>query len=158
MTRILVALTLLLSGMLVAIGIWMLSCPAVTSFIVPGVTDVQVVNLGWGQRQISYRAPGPPYAWYFTVTRNLETSGFLLLNRWRPDESPTYDPIVPLRFEREFATLLWDEVVLTPDRGDPQRARITVRRRIIIPWWPLAQWGRDGLAGPPLQLPFLPLY
>jgi hypothetical protein len=149
MRRVLAALTLLLAGALVASAIWILFHPAVTPFIVPGATDIQVVTLGWGQRQINYRTPGPPYAWYVTLTRNLETGGYRLLNPWRPNESPTYEPIVILRFEREYATLLREEVVLTPDRRDPQRATIIVRQHISIPWWEtITNWGADRTGRP----------
>jgi len=79
MRRILAVLTRLISGTLIASSIWMLCYPAVTPLIVSGATDVQVVTAG--QRQISYRAPGPPYAWYVTVARTLETSSFRPLNR-----------------------------------------------------------------------------
>ena len=47
-----------------------------------------------------------------------------------------FDPVVPLRFERGYAEVLWDEVVLTPDHRHPQRATVTLRRSIRIPWWP----------------------
>jgi hypothetical protein len=135
MRRILTALILILSGALAASGIWMLSYPAVTPFIVPGATDVQVVTISWGQRQISYRTSGPPDAWYWTVARTLEAQHWTLRNRWRPDESSIYDPVVPLSFERGYAGVVSDEVVLVPDRRDPQRATIMVRRHISIPWW-----------------------
>ena len=113
----------------------MLYHPAVTPFMVPGASDIQVVSVGWGQRQISYRSSGPPDAWYWTVARTLEEQHWTLRNRWRPDESSIYDPVAPLSFERGYAGVLWYEVVLTPDRRDPQRATITVRQHIIIPWW-----------------------
>jgi hypothetical protein len=59
-----------------------------------------------------------------------------LAGSWRPDGSTsTYDPVVPLRFERGYLGVVWDEVVLAPDRRDPQRATIMVRRRIEIFWW-----------------------
>jgi hypothetical protein len=104
--------------------------------LVPGATDIQVVTSGWGQWQISYGAPDPLDAWYFTLARRLEAEHWTLQNRWRPDgPAPTYDPIVPLRFEHGYAGVLWDEVVLVPDRGASQRATITLHRRISIPWW-----------------------
>jgi hypothetical protein len=135
MRRILVVLALLLSGALAASGMWVLSPPSTTAFIVPGATDVQVVSVGWGQQQMSYHTSGAPNAWYWTVARTLEEQGWTPRTRWRPDESSIYDPVVPLLFERGYAGILWDVVVLTPDRHDPQHATIAVRRRIVIPWW-----------------------
>jgi hypothetical protein len=114
---------------------WVVGLPALAPLLVRDATAIQVVSVSVWERQLTYWAPGPPYAWYFTVTRNLENSGWRALNRWRPEESSTYDPIVPLRFERQYPGVVWDQLVLVPDRRDPQRATITMRRRISIRWW-----------------------
>lgn len=108
--------------------------PSITPLIVPAATEVQVVTVGWRQQQINYRTSGPPNAWYWTVARTLEEQHWTPRNRWRLEDT-TYDPVVPLWFERGYAGVLWDEVALAPDRRDPQYATITVRRRIVIPWW-----------------------
>ena len=90
---------------------WLLQ-PAPTPFLVPGATDIQVSSTGWGERQISYRTPGRPYGWYFTLAHMLDAQPWTLRNPWRPDGStPTYDPVVPLRFECGYAGVLWDEGV-----------------------------------------------
>jgi hypothetical protein len=47
-----------------------------------------------------------------------------------------FDPVWPQRFERGYATMLWDEVVLIPHQDHAKRATIRLRRRISIPWWP----------------------
>jgi hypothetical protein len=135
-----------------AAGAWRAADPPLAPFLLPGATNIQVVEIGMGERQITYRSPAPPYDWYFTLARQLEDQGWTLRNRWRPDgPTPTYDPLVPLWFEREYAGVLWEEVLLAPDRGDPQRA--TVRWRISIPWWrtrpPSADhWGVEPQAQP----------
>ena len=136
MWRILAVLTLLLSGALVGSGGRMLSHPSVTPFLVPGATDIQVVGTGVWEWQIAYDAPGPPYAWYFTLSRTLDAPQWNDRTLWRPDGSTMFDPVTPLRFEREYAALLRDEIVLAPDHRAPRRATITLRRRISIPWWP----------------------
>ena len=133
MRRVVAILTLLFSATRVIRGLWMLGSPEITPYIVQDATDIHVVSLGLGQRQISYRTAGPPYTWFFSVARNLENSGFHL--SWRPDQSPTYDPKSPLLFQRAYGTLLRDDVVLSADSDDPQRATITVHRRLIIPPW-----------------------
>jgi hypothetical protein len=135
MWRILAVLTLLLSGALVGSGSWMLSHPSVTPFLVPGATNIQVVSTGIWEWQIAYNAPGPAYAWYGTLSRTIERQDWNDRTLWRPDGSSMYDPVVPLRFERRYAGVLWDEVVLTPDHRHPQRATITLRQRIRIPRW-----------------------
>jgi hypothetical protein len=136
MWRILAVLTLILSGTLAGSSIWMLFHPSVTPFLVPGATDIQVVSTGVWEWQIAYDAPGPTYAWYFTLSRTLDAQQWNDRTLWRPDGSTMFDPVVPLRFDRGYAEVLWDEVALTPDERDPQRATITLRRRIRIPWWP----------------------
>jgi hypothetical protein len=132
MSRILVALLLLLNGVIAASGLGLLCCPEATPFIVAGATDVQVISVGWGRRQIKYRAPGPPDQWYFTLTRTLEAQGWTPDNRWRPDASSIYDPVVALSFKRKYPGLVVDEVVLLPDRRDPQRVTITMHRHITF--------------------------
>jgi len=117
---------------LVVSGIWMLLHPSVTPFLVSGATNIQVVSPGVWEWQITYDAPGPPYAWYFTLSRIIEGQHWNDRNLWRPDGSTMFDPVVPLRFDREYAGVLRDEVVLAPDHNYPQRATIILRRRISI--------------------------
>lgn len=137
MWRKLAVLTLLLSGTLAGTGIWLFCHPSITPFLVPGASDIQVVSTGVWQWQITYDAPGPPYAWYFTLSRTLEAQHWNAGSRWRPDGSTMYDPVTPLRFEWGYTGVLWDEVVLIPDHDQPQHATITLRRRIRISWWQL---------------------
>jgi hypothetical protein len=136
MWRIMAVLTLLLTCALAGSGSWMLFHPSVTSFLVPGATDIHVVSTGVWEWQITYDAPGPPYGWYFTLSRTIEGQQWNVRSLWRPDGSTMFDPVVPLWFERGYAGVLWDEVVLAPDHRDPQRATITLRRHLRIPWWP----------------------
>ena len=140
MWRILAVLTLLLSGALVGSGGWMLFHPSVTPFLVPGATDIQVVSTGVWEWQIAYDAPGPAYAWYFMLSRTIEAQQWNDRTLWCPNESTIFNPITLKGFEQEYRRgytgVLWDEVRLTPDYRNPQRATITLRRRIRIPWWP----------------------
>jgi hypothetical protein len=136
MWRILAVLTLILSGTLVGIGGWMLCRPSVTPFLIPDATNIQVVSTGVWEWQIAYDAPGPAYAWYFRLSRTLEAQDWTARSLWQPDGSTMFDPVWPRRFERGYVGVLWDEVMLTPDERDPQRATITLHRRIRIPWWP----------------------
>ena len=135
MWRILAVVMLLLSGALVGSASWMLFHPSVTPFLVPGAIDIQVVSIGVWEWQIAYDAPGPACAWYFTLSRMLEAQQWGTRSLWRPDGSP----VTTLGFEpgyaRGYAEVLWDDVRLTLDHRDPQRATIKLRRRIRIPWW-----------------------
>jgi hypothetical protein len=100
--------------------------------IVPGATNVQIITTGWGQRQITYRAPGPPYAWYYATAHRLDTRGWTALDPWRPaGTGSVYTPIVPLRFQQLYV-LIQDQVVLLPDERAPSIARIQVRRSIAL--------------------------
>jgi hypothetical protein len=136
MWRILAVLTLLLSGAIVGSGSWMLFHPFVTPLLVPGATDIQVVSTGVWEWRITYDASGPPYAWYFTLSRMIEGQGWTARRPWQPDGSTMFDPVWPRRFEWVYTRLLWDEVVLIPDQNHSQRATIRLRRSIHIPWWP----------------------
>jgi hypothetical protein len=135
MWRILAVLTLILSGALVGSGSWMLFHPSVTPFLVPGATNIKVASTGVWEWQIAYEAPGPAYAWYFTLSRTIAAQHWNASSLWRPDGSTMFDPMTTLGFERGYAGVLWDEVVLAPDHRHPQRATITLRRRIRIAWW-----------------------
>jgi hypothetical protein len=105
----------------------------VEALIVPGAVDVHVVAIGWGQCQISYRAPGPPNTWYYTTAHDLESHGWVALDLWRPSGTGSaYTPIVPLRFQ-QLSVLIQDQVVLIPDERSPSIAHIQVHRSIVLP-------------------------
>ena len=143
--RILAVLTLLLTGALAGSGIWMLFHPSVTPFLIPSATNIQVVSMGvWGW-QITYDTSGPPYAWSYTLAHALTERQWHDRTRWHADESPRFDQVNPLHFERENAGVLWDEVVLLPDHRDPQRATIVLRRHLRFPWW--SSWSPTGNRG-----------
>ena len=119
------ALLLAIAGC--AAGAWLASRPPLAPFLVPGATDVEVTELGFGRRVISYNAPGSHYEWYFTVTRNLETSRWLPPDRWGlARQLNTYTRVSPLWFG-----YLWEQADL---HGEPSRARIIVGRWLDIPW------------------------
>ena len=97
--------------------------------IVPGATDIQIRLSGLGEQQITYRAAGPPYGWYFTVARDLAADGWAapVDSRVRLQTTPDIHwRIWPLGF-----VYIKERVAL---QGDPDVARITVSREVIIPW------------------------
>jgi hypothetical protein len=111
---------------------WTALQPPVEALIVPGAVNVQVVSAGWGQRQITYRAPGPAYAWYYATAHRLEIQGWTALDPWRPaGTSSVYNPVVPLRFQQLYV-LIQDQVTLIPDQRSPSLAHIQVRRWIAL--------------------------
>jgi hypothetical protein len=86
------------------------------------------------EQQISYHAPGPPFAWYWATIHTLEEQQWTLRTPLRPDlAGPSYNPIIPLRFERVSVGFLVDELVLEPDQRNPNLARMRLKRRIAIP-------------------------
>jgi hypothetical protein len=97
--------------------------------IVPGATDIQVRSFGLGEQQITYRASGSPYRWYFTVVRNLAADGW----------SAPVDDRVRLQISPDIHWRIWPcGFVYVKERvaleGDPDVARIAVSREVIIPW------------------------
>jgi len=98
--------------------------PPLALFIVPGATDIQVVEREPGLRLITYQAPGQRCDWYATVTRTLAA------HHWQawwsgadgtsvPEQAPgtradppriSYTHIIAFRLG-----YLWDQAVLDPD-------------------------------------------
>ena len=114
---------------------WTALQPPLEQLIVPGATDVQVVATGWSEWQITYRAPGPSYAWYYAAAHRLDAQGWTTPDPWRPAGTGSiYTQIVPLRFQQLYV-LIQDQVVLVPDAWSPNFARIQVRRSIALRWW-----------------------
>jgi amylosucrase len=110
-------------------GAWELARPRLGLFIVPGATDIQVRSFGLGEQQITYRASGSPYGWYFTVVRNLAADGWSapVDDRVRLQTTPD----IHWRISPFWLVYIKEQVAL---QGDPDVARITVRREVIIPW------------------------
>src|SRR5690349_3317016 len=75
--RVLVGLAIGLV-LLVAIGAggWGLARIPPSGLLAPGATDIRVESRGLGEQQITYQVPGPHYAWYTTLARNLEADGW----------------------------------------------------------------------------------
>jgi hypothetical protein len=135
MKRALGLISLLLALGACVAGSWLAIRPPLAPFLAPTTTDIQVVNMSIWEQQISYQVAGPPYAWYWATIHTLEEQHWTLLTELRPDLSGlTYNPIMSLRFERTSFGFLEEEVMLDPDRGNPNLARIRVSRRITIPW------------------------
>ena len=97
--------------------------------LVPGATDVQDQARGFGEYQVTYQAPGAPYAWYFAIVRNLSAEGWAGPIDTRAGLRNT--PEVHWHIVSFGFLYIAEEVAL---QGDPNFARITVRRTIIIPW------------------------
>jgi hypothetical protein len=135
MKRILALIGVFLVITIGGIQLWLAAHPSRSPLVVPGASDLQVVDTGVWEEQLTYGTSGAPYAWYWTVAATLEGQDWTLLNRWRPDTSPTYTPVTLQVFERQYLGLLRDQVVLDPEQAQPSVARIHVRRRIDIPGW-----------------------
>jgi hypothetical protein len=134
MTRTLTIFAALLA--LIAIGgaTWTALQPPIEALIVPGAVDVQMTATGWGQRQITYHAPGPPFAWYYATAHRLEVRGWIALDPWRPSGTGSvYTPITPLRFQQLYV-LVQDQVLLIPNAQSPNAARIEMRRQLVLRW------------------------
>lgn len=95
----------------------------------PGATDIQILSFGFSEQQITYRIAGRPYGWYFAIVRNLAKEGW---------SAPVDDrvrlqtiPDIHWRISAFWLVYIKEQVAL---QGDPDFARITVRRELVIPW------------------------
>jgi hypothetical protein len=117
------------------VGIWLAARPPATPVLVSGATDIQVVRLGLWEQQISYHVAGRPYGWYWAVARQLEAQQWKVNRGWHPElAAPSYNPLIPLTFERVALGFLVEEVILDPDTRHPNVAHIRITRRIAIAW------------------------
>ena len=94
--------------------------------------QIEVLQPSMGESVISYHAPGPAYAWRATVERDLATYGWERPSWWRPNMPATNTYLHVSSF---WFGAIWDAVELD---GEPNIARISVRRWIEFPW----QWQR----------------
>jgi hypothetical protein len=126
----------------VGAGVWRALHPPVGLFLVPGATDIQVIDVGAGAQLITYHAPGSAYAWRAAIERTLVQHGWVYPAWWRPGlPNPSY----VYRLEFGFGAI-WSQADL---HGEPNMARITVRHWIELLWWDMP-WriaGGDGLTG-----------
>lgn len=103
--------------------------PPLAGLVVPGATEIRIERPGLLTQQISYRAPGPPYGWYFAIIRAMSRDGWsgpVDTRRGIRDTPETHWRIWPL-----WLIYVEEEITL---QGEADRAHITVRRRIIVPW------------------------
>ena len=127
---VLVALAIGLTLLIVSsAGVWMLAYSRPDLLIVSNATDIQVQSFGFGEQQITYRTSGLPYGWYFTVVRNLAADGWSapIDDRVRLQTTPD----IHWRIRPFWFVYIKEQVAL---QGDPDIARITVSREVIIPW------------------------
>ena len=124
MRWMLILIVALLMVGVIAPGIRHVLQPPLALFIVPGATDIQVVEREPGLRLITYHAPGQRCDWYATVTRTLAAHDW---QAWwsggdrttEPEQAPgtrsdppriSYTHMVAFRLG-----YLWDQAVLDPD-------------------------------------------
>ena len=118
-------------------GLWRALHPPIGAFLVPGATDIQVIEIGTGVQLITYHAPGTAYAWRAMVEHNLVRRGWVHPSWWHPgppDLSYIYWSDVRLG-------VLWSQIEL---HGEPNEARITIRRWVEPPWWWDVPWQIGG--------------
>lgn len=127
--------------------------PGLGLFIAPGATAIHVQSFSIWEQQITYRAADTHYGWYMTVGRNLGEDGWSapVDNRVRLQTRPD----IRWRIRSFWFVYLKEQAAL---QGDPDFARITVSRELIIPWRQYPRWfvrsvarwfpGQAGLAEP----------
>jgi hypothetical protein len=134
MRRKLTILAILLALGGVGAGVWRALHPPVTPFLAHDAQDIQVVEVAAGMQLITYRAPGARYDWRSEVAHNLLQAGWVNPPWWHPD-------LPELSYARRsefcFGGALWEQVDIG---GEPNSARITVRRWIELPGWLERLW------------------
>ena len=126
--RLLFIITALLIISATSLGIRSALHPPVTSMIVPGATQIEVRQPSMGEQVISYHAPGPAYAWRATVEGDIARHGWERTNWWLPGMHSTFQYVY---VSSPWFGAIWDAVELG---GEPNIARISVRRWIELPW------------------------
>ena len=132
MRRKLIAVAILLLALATGCGAgaWVVARPPVEPYVVAGASDVQVREIGRGERLLTYDAPGDHFAWYFAVADRLEHSGWVPPDKWGPREQfNTYRRVSPIW--GGYAGYIWERVEL---RGEASHARIVLRRWYTFPW------------------------
>jgi hypothetical protein len=71
-------LILLLAVAACTAGAWLALRSATNEFVAPGAANVRVIEIGPGQREISYTMPNPADGWQTAVSRRLNRSGWEL--------------------------------------------------------------------------------
>jgi hypothetical protein len=108
-------------------AMWSLHRPSVTPMIVPGATNIRVLQPSMREQVISYQAPGSAYAWRTLVERDLTRQGWVA-TFWR-NPSTTAVPIY-VRIRSFWIATILDEAALD---GEPNIARIRLRRWVELP-------------------------
>jgi hypothetical protein len=84
MLRRIAIVCLLLSVAGCGVGAWLAIRGVTGSFIAPGAANVRVVEIGPGQREITYSMPNPDDGWQTAIARRLSLSGWRLdADRWQ---------------------------------------------------------------------------
>jgi hypothetical protein len=84
MARRIAILGLLLAALGCAAGAWLALGRTSAPFVAPGAANVRIVEIGPGERQITYSMPNPDDGWQTAVARRLSLSGWRLdADRWQ---------------------------------------------------------------------------
>src|SRR4051812_19160062 len=123
--RFLFIITALLIVSAASLGIRSALHPSVTYMIVPGATDIEVLQANTWEQVITYRVPGPAYAWREIVARDLVAQGWEPPAYTMPDFTtiPSYTRISSFWFGANLDRADVD--------GAPNTARIRVRRWVM---------------------------
>ena len=127
--RVLVGCALgLLLLVVIGVGGWSMVQVPPSELLVPGAIDIQVEARGFGEQQITYRVPGPRYAWYATLASNMEASGWSIQVSSRSGLGNT--PEIYWRISPLFFVYVSEQATV---QGGPNIVGITVYRSIIVP-------------------------
>ncbi len=114
---------------------WPIAIPRCSSLVGSDVEDIQMVDTGVWEDQLSDGAPGAFYAWSWSMAATLEAWRWTPRNCWRPDQHPTYTMVTSRVFARHALGRLRDRVVLNQEQLDANAARLQLRRWIDMSGW-----------------------
>jgi hypothetical protein len=127
--RYISAIALFLLLIVCIAGIWFGRQARTAEFVADGGRDVQVRELGLGERLITYRMPGPDVPWLSDVARRLGNNGWRISDeRYQWGATENYSTIYT-RTTDLWIFALHEQAELVGDRGVAQiRVRYVVRR------------------------------
>lgn len=110
-----------------AAGGWLALAPGAARFVVPGASDVHIRSLAPGTHEITFRVGQANKEWTSLLDRQLRGQGWL-----PPDYSGARAQFTIYSYVNHYwFGSIWEQADL---QGDPQHARIVVRRWLRLGW------------------------
>jgi hypothetical protein len=131
MYRRLAILSLLIVIVACGAGVGVSRAAITAPFIAPGAADIQVTEVGPGERLITYRMPNPDDGWLTAVARRLSLEGWALaIDRYAWGNTEKYVSTYE-RSSRFWVVEIHEQTELLGDRGN---ALIKIHYSVALQW------------------------